>query len=222
MPASETNSSPSRREQNKADKLRRIREAAHELFVTDGFDDTTLRQIAARADVGFGTLFRYASSKRDLLFLVVTDDLREMNRHAFENAPADVPLLDQLMYIWQIFYTFFDAQPELARLTLRELHFYAEGAQARKFYQVREALMLRLTEVVTAARQHGEINTTTSDSRIARAIFDIYSAEVRLWIGEKDRSIASGMVELRQLLRLLVTGIGHAMPESDAGTACTP
>ena len=215
---SEPGSPPGRREQNKADKLRRIREAAYELFTSDGFDDTTLRQIAARADVGFGTLFSYASNKRDLLFLVVTDDLMEMNRRAFDNAPTDVPLLDQLLYIWQIFYAFFDAQPTLARLTLRELHFYSEGILAHKFHQVLGALLTRLTELVAAARERGEVRTTTADYRIARAIWAIYSSEVRIWMGKDDRDIASGMVELRQLLRILITGINNPTGDPDAGT----
>jgi AcrR family transcriptional regulator len=206
-----------RREQNKADKLRRIRAAAYDLFTTGGFDDTTLRQIAVRAEVGFGTLFSYASNKRDLLFLVVTDDLLEMNRRAFDNVPTDIPLLDQLLYVWQFFYTFFDMQPTLARLTLRELNFYSEGEQARKIYQGRDAMMARLTALVTAARERGEIRTTTADARIARAIFAIYSSEVRRWIGDDNRDMASGMVELRQLLRLLITGITHPAGDPDSG-----
>ena len=36
------------RERNKLDKLRRIKEAASELFVRKGFDDTTTREIASR------------------------------------------------------------------------------------------------------------------------------------------------------------------------------
>jgi AcrR family transcriptional regulator len=207
-----------RREQNKADKLRRIRAAAYELFTTEGFDDTTLRQIAVRAEVGFGTLFSYASNKRDLLFLVVTDDLLEMNSHAFDNVPADVPLLDQLLYVWQIFYTFFDAKPTLARLTLRELNFYSEGEQARKMYQGRDAMMARLTRLITAARERGEVRVTTADARIARAIFAIYSSEVRRWMGEDNRDMASGMLELRQLLRLLITGITNPGGDAGAGT----
>src|SRR5665213_2856011 len=65
----------SRRESNKIDKLRRIREAAEKFFITKGFDDTTTREIALAAGVGLGTVFVYAKTKRDLLFLIVNDDL---------------------------------------------------------------------------------------------------------------------------------------------------
>ena len=61
------------RERNKLDKLRRIKKAARELFIARGFDDTTTREIAARAGVGMGTVFLYADNKRDLLFLTAND-----------------------------------------------------------------------------------------------------------------------------------------------------
>jgi len=68
------------RERNKADKLKRIREAATELFLEKGYDNTTTRAIAHRAGVGMGTVFVYAPTKRDLLFLIVNDDLQRAYR----------------------------------------------------------------------------------------------------------------------------------------------
>jgi hypothetical protein len=43
------------RERNKSEKLQRIRNAARALFMKGGYDDTTMRDIARRAEVGFGT-----------------------------------------------------------------------------------------------------------------------------------------------------------------------
>ena len=63
------------RERNKLDKLQRIKHAARTLFIEKGFDETTTREIARRAGVALGTLFLYATDKRDLLFLICTDEL---------------------------------------------------------------------------------------------------------------------------------------------------
>ena len=52
------------REKNKTEKLHRIKEAARELFVLKGFDESTTREIAVRAGVGIGTVFTYAENKR--------------------------------------------------------------------------------------------------------------------------------------------------------------
>src|SRR5450759_965171 len=70
------------RERNNIDKLRRIKDAARELFIAKGFDDTTTREIAIRAGVGLGTVFVYAANKRDLLFLIVNDELENITKEA--------------------------------------------------------------------------------------------------------------------------------------------
>ena len=46
------------------------------LFLQKGFDDTTTRAIALRAGVGLGTVFLYAPTKRDLLFLIINEELQ--------------------------------------------------------------------------------------------------------------------------------------------------
>nr|BFE59445.1 hypothetical protein GCM10020063_039710 [Dactylosporangium thailandense] len=59
----------SRRERNKQEKLRRITQAAQELFAERGEHEITTQQIADRADVATGTLFLYARNKGELLLL---------------------------------------------------------------------------------------------------------------------------------------------------------
>lgn len=62
-----------RRERGKADKLTRIRLAARDLFVESGYEAVTTHRVADRADIAHGTLFRYASSKSELLLMVYNE-----------------------------------------------------------------------------------------------------------------------------------------------------
>src|SRR5688572_26874622 len=115
------------REQNKLDKLRRIKDAARELFIAKGFDDTTTREIALRARVGIGTLFIYADNKRDLLFLVANDELEQATMRAQAGIRADASLIENLLTVFRQHYEFFSAKPELSRMMLREMIFYDTG-----------------------------------------------------------------------------------------------
>ncbi|MFD0364945.1 TetR/AcrR family transcriptional regulator [Nocardia sp. GCM10030253] len=65
-----------RRVRNMLDKQSRIFEAAAALIAERGFENITTQEISDRADVAAGTLFRYASSKGELLLMVYNADFR--------------------------------------------------------------------------------------------------------------------------------------------------
>jgi AcrR family transcriptional regulator len=60
--------SDGRRERKKAQTRTRIQEAALDLFVSQGYRETTIAQIAARADVATRTVTLHFPAKDDLLF----------------------------------------------------------------------------------------------------------------------------------------------------------
>src|SRR5262249_14900623 len=149
----------------------KISRAARTLFIRRGYDATTLRQIAAKADVGLGTLFSYATDKRDLLFLIINDDIEAMNARAFAEMPRQAPLLERLIEIFRRFFEFFAQQPELSRIILKELTFYSAGPQAQRFQHGRTQVLARLAEVVAEAQGRGEIATAEDPREIAYTIF---------------------------------------------------
>ena len=114
-----------KRELNKEEKLRRIWTAAIDLFTSKGYDDTTTREIAKRAKVAMGTVFVYAETKRDLLFLVINDDLEACIGRARHALQADrLSLLESLLLILRIHYEYFARKPIISRVALREMYFY--------------------------------------------------------------------------------------------------
>jgi TetR/AcrR family transcriptional regulator, cholesterol catabolism regulator len=62
-----------RRERHKLEVYRRIHRAAVTLFRKQGYDATTVEQIAERADVAKGTVFNYFPSKEALLHALSQD-----------------------------------------------------------------------------------------------------------------------------------------------------
>ncbi|MDQ1698108.1 MAG: TetR/AcrR family transcriptional regulator, regulator of mycofactocin system [Frankiaceae bacterium] len=63
---------------------------AMRLFVTQGFDTTTVEDIAAAAGIGRRTFFRYFASKNDLVWGRFAEGLTEFREH-LDGTPADLP-----------------------------------------------------------------------------------------------------------------------------------
>jgi AcrR family transcriptional regulator len=200
------------RERNKRDKLLRIKNAARELFVSKGYDDTTTREIAIRAGVGMGTVFTYADNKRDLLFLIANEDLAEATRRAAADLSPKASILTNLLTIFRDHYEYFAQQPELSKLMLREMLFYDSGEQANRFKATREQFISLIDESVRLAKDRNEIVSPEDSRFIGWVIFCLYQVEIRRWLAEQKLNVADGMATLERAIRVVMSGLGAKDP----------
>jgi AcrR family transcriptional regulator len=197
----------SQRERNKLEKRGRIKAAVRELIESKGFDVMTTREIARHADVGLGTLFSYATNKRDLLFLVFNDEQDRLVDATYQDISPALPFVEQLIAAFRPFYDFFAREPAFARYLLRELIFYESGAQAARFQQGRRRIVTRVEQLIAAAQDAGRIGAAEDSRAIARLIFAVYQAEIRRWLLEPDPQPKKGLESLRRALNLVIRGL---------------
>jgi AcrR family transcriptional regulator len=195
------------RERNKLDKLRRIKDAATELFMQKGFDDTTTRAIALRAGVGLGTVFVYAPTKRDLLFLIINEELQAVVDRSIGLAQKSRSMLDNLVRIFRAHYRYFGQRPTLSRLALREMMFYATGPEAQKFLNTRKRLIALIENVVRLAIDQNEVAPHVDVKLVAWVIFSLYQIEIRHWLSSDELDITKGVDFLKRQLFLLMDGL---------------
>lgn len=87
---------PSLRDRKKDATRQQIENVAWELFTTQGFDETTVQQIADAANVAPRTFFRYFPTKEAVLYPEL-DGLLDELAVAFAGRPADEPALVSLI-----------------------------------------------------------------------------------------------------------------------------
>ena len=81
------------RERQKADRLRRILDAASTRFRRLGYDATRIEDIAEEADVSVGTVYNYFGNKGDVLVAIVSLEVEEIldeGARLIADGPGDV------------------------------------------------------------------------------------------------------------------------------------
>ena len=72
-----TQATLTRREREKLARQQDIVNAALELFAAKGFRDTTLDEIAQKAEFGKGTLYNYFASKEDIFHAIIDQAIND-------------------------------------------------------------------------------------------------------------------------------------------------
>jgi AcrR family transcriptional regulator len=171
-----------KRAANKEDKRRRLKEAAWELFQSQGFENTTTKDIARRAGVATGTLFLYAKDKADLLFLVLHERLEVAVDEGLRSVDHDAPLVDQLIHVYSGFFAVYREAPDIARHFVKELP-GANGPNAARVNGLTLSLLGQLSALIEAAQRRGEVRADTQPILFANITFSLYFYALLSWLG---------------------------------------
>lgn len=197
------------RERHKLDKLDRIARAAKTLFGRDGYDATTLRDIAREADVALGTLSLYARDKRDLVLLIFNTLIPPLLSEGRSNVIVGAPLADNLIAFFEPFYRAYAAQPTLYRVVLGQIYNGGGTSHALESETIRRDLAAHLGTIIAEAIRSRECRRDIDIDSNARGFFYLYFASVRVWLFEDNPDPDDGLAALRILVDQYVTGLAR-------------
>ena len=132
-----------------------IMEAAKAVFLEKGYDAALISEIAARADVVEGTIYRYFENKRDLMIKVVERWYDEMLSDFDEQLQGIRGTWNRLRFmIWKHLATI-EREPALCRLVFQELR---PGPEYRttSVFELNQEYTKRTLEIVEQAMTSGE------------------------------------------------------------------
>jgi AcrR family transcriptional regulator len=186
---------------------------ARKLFAENGYDATTLRQVAERAGLGLGTLFNYISDKRDLIYLVFNKDVSVVTDVSLAAPRPWQSFNENILAMMEPNYRLFGSEPVLSRILLSEVLQHTPGFHLAEHLSIRGRLIGGITEVVAAAQKTGEIGSPESPELIARHIFFSYSAAIRWWLAASENpDWRAGMRDFALILNLQTTGLELRQP----------
>jgi AcrR family transcriptional regulator len=181
---------PGLRDRKAARTRLQIVEAALDLFIARGFDETTMEEIAERAEIGSSTLYRYFPSKD----LVILDPLLSFTAMAdfLRDRPAEEPLSEALAAVITSALTEFSHDGRLA--------------EVRRIVDASPSPRARLWDVMATSRddlEHaladrlGVPSTDLSVVLTARNAMIVYElAAEAWWAGDHSRDVADVVAEV--------------------------
>jgi AcrR family transcriptional regulator len=189
---------PGRREEQKLERRERIFKAAMQLFVSTGYDATTVLDIAKASNVSRGTVFNYYPYKEALLIEHFADNL-----HFIRTQLGTRSSFDELYFIFDELAKFVNANRHLILPLSYEL-LNPDPERSRKAF-MSLPLAEMIYELLTKAREQGLIRGDFSRERLSRTIANGFFLTTMQWAAyRQDRSIHD---ELRKALQLILEGI---------------
>jgi AcrR family transcriptional regulator len=107
---------PSRREREREEMKRLITGAAQRLFVTEGYESTTIRRIAEAIEYTPGAIYSYFKDKDAILYALHQEGFIELQRRFLAAISVGKTPIEQLSLIGQTYVGFAKANPEMYHL----------------------------------------------------------------------------------------------------------
>lgn len=199
---------PSRDEKKKITR-QTILEAARACFEAEGYEATSVRDIASAAGVSAGSVIHHFGSKRELLYATLFEDLEATMRDALSRQSSP-PLGAQLDAMTRHIFSYYLRRPRLSRVLLKE-SLFAEEPWASRFREQTARLHGAVEALAGDAMQRGELSPVVDARMLAMAYVSFYYFALLGWAqgGHEDpaRLVSVQMAQhLRGLSSARTTG----------------
>jgi AcrR family transcriptional regulator len=158
--------------------------AATEMFFVSGFDETTIEQIAARANVSRRTFFRYFSSKEDVMAHTIKGYGAALV-HALHDQPEDLSPLEAARAVVK----------RVARLAADHPHSDRTLTIIARSPSARSAQLLQLPMIedeltqAFATRGHTKPNDDLTNRLLASLTLSITTLTIHRWLERKEQPV---------------------------------
>jgi TetR/AcrR family fatty acid metabolism transcriptional regulator len=185
-------------------KRQLIIDAAIEVFSINGFQNSTISEIAQKANVAEGTIYQYFKNKEDLFFSIPIDKTKEFYNelelhlqgiHGAENKIRK--------FAWYYLYHL-QGNPEYARALMLEMRVNRNFAKT-KAVEAYRPLTHKILEIIEEGQEEGIIRKDTNKYMIRHLILGILEHIVTRWLlkGEKGDLLD----QYNEAVELLIQGM---------------
>jgi len=158
-------------------RRQRIVAAAVALAADGGYDAVQMREVALRAEVALGTLYRYFASKEHLLVSALAEHVADLRGRLVERPPRGDDDAARVMDVIRRVTRALQRDPNVIAAMLKSL--ISSGAG------VGEAVVpigAQMTAIVVSAMRHDSPETVERDRAVAEVIQQVWLASLLFWV----------------------------------------
>jgi AcrR family transcriptional regulator len=184
-----------RRERKKRELRRRIYDEAGRLFLRQGYDATTVEQIAEAADVAQATLFNYYPSKDDLIQQMTSEVLGVVRVLIEEQRKREASTAERIGDVANRVTRLIQNTQLLTRDLLRALIRKPEGS-GPLLVAVRRAL----AEFMRDGQELGDVRSDRDAEFLAEMLIAVFYGTITHWLNVADYPFPARMREAAEFL----------------------
>lgn len=175
---------------SQSERRQRILDAATALASRGGYEAVQMRDVAERADVALGTLYRYFPSKVHLLVTLMHEQTAELTIRLDRRPPKGETAAERVVEVLARATRALQRDPQLADAMIRALMFADASAAAEV-----NAVNSIMTEAIIASIRgdDGDVGSDEEHRAVARVLEQVWWANILAWLS--GRSSARQMTD---------------------------
>ncbi|MBJ21833.1 MAG: TetR/AcrR family transcriptional regulator [bacterium] len=182
-----------RRERRKLEIRVRVYSAARELFTKQGFEATTVDEIAEMADVAPATFFNHFQSKQALLRLMTGEVVEHLHAMTVESLVGEGESIERLRTFIARGAEDISASRGVARETLLEFMRLDATPDGPHPYLAR--LIEPFVNLISEGQRAGEIRTDRDPAFLTQMTVGMMNSAITNWLANPDYPVEEGLVE---------------------------
>lgn len=163
-----------------------IIQAAIEVFSKSNFQNSSISEIAHKANVAEGSIYQYFRNKEDLFFSIPVEKTREFCQELGLHLQGITGAFNKITkFIWYYLY-FFKMNPEYGRILMLEMRVSKNFVRTEYYDSIRE-LTGKILEVIKEGQAEGVVRKDADLFIIRQLVLGILEHIVTRWLlkGEK-------------------------------------
>lgn len=192
----------SRRELNKIHCRRRILKASRRLFSAKGYDETSIEDVAEKAEVSKATLYNYFPGKESLLVGIAEDELAEIRRLITVELKEETDALEKLRRVLEVF-----VLDSIPYIPLARRITYLNSCEGSELYATRLDMMRIFRQLTEEAQDQGRFRRDVPVDDIVDMVMGIYLMSQFEWSHISDYTEAFCKEKLRRFFDHMLSGV---------------